>query len=471
MTDRYALPSGVLLGLIVLVATGLRIPGLFSDFWLDEIWTFQIALGMDSPWDVFTKIRHSNNHHLNTLVFFSLGQALNEAGDVGSWVPYRIHSLAAGVASVALAYRIGARHGRAEAAIAAILVTTSYPLIHFSSEARGYALVVFFGLASLLALTDFPRRNPWRQAALFWLCACLGLLSHLMYLHVFAAAGLWMAVELLRREAVGAALLELLRLFAVPLAFGLALYWFDVRLTKIGEGPELDAAEVFVRALSYALGGAPSGPLASLAALTTVLAFGGAITWWLRAGRQEWVFLATVVFVSPALAYWLLEPEVFFVRYFLLTIAFGLLALSAPLARALGERGAVRAVAVVLLGAFLLGNAINTSRLYADGRGDYLETVRLIGASAGQQLPTVGVDHRFRNRAVIRFYNRYLPEDRRLVVVPQADRPDWMLLHRIGALGDVPEALAGNEDRYVLTRVARYSDLSGWHWLVYRRSD
>ena len=33
----------------------------------------------------------------------------------------------------------------------------------------------------------------------------------------------------------------------------------------------------------------------------------------------------------------------------------------------------------------------------------------------------------------------------------------------------VDEALARGEQRYVLERVARYSDLSGWHWLLYRK--
>ena len=51
----------------------------------------------------------------------------------------------------------------------------------------------------------------------------------------------------------------------------------------------------------------------------------------------------------------------------------------------------------------------------------------------------------------------------------QKDHPDWLLLHRIGEIGVVDEALARSEVRYVLERVARYSDLSGWHWLLYRK--
>jgi len=93
----------------------------------------------------------------------------------------------------------------------------------------------------------------------------------------------------------------------------------------------------------------------------------------------------------------------------------------------------------------------------------------VVSDAATTRLPTVGSDHRFRNHNVIRFYNRYLPPDRRLVYQDQDEYPDWLLLHRIGELGPVQETLARDGHRYALVRVAPYSDLSGWHWLLYRR--
>ena len=123
----------------------------------------------------------------------------------------------------------------------------------------------------------------------------------------------------------------------------------------------------------------------------------------------------------------------------------------------------------MLLAAIATGNALNLARFYRDGRGDYLATVEIIAGSATSRLPTVSSDHRFRNHNVIRFYNRYLPPDRRLVYQDQKDYPDWMLLHRIGELGDVDEMIARDDHRYVLERVAPYADLSGWHWLLYRK--
>jgi hypothetical protein len=475
MDGRAAHSASLTLAVLVLVAAALRLPGLFTDFWLDEIWTLKITLGMDSAWDVFTEVRHSNNHHLNTLIFYALG-------DLEHWSLYRIHSLLAGVASVALAFRIGERRGRTEAVVAGVLCATSYLLIHFSSEARGYALVVFFGLASFWLLEGLPgrrqplegRRQPleksrdWRRVALFWICACLGFLSHLMYLHVFAAAVVWMTLRLWR---AGGLLPGLARLFAVPTLFLLFVYWFDVRLTKIGDGPDLEVMEILLRAGSYAIGGPPSGLLATSVALATLVLFGGAVVWWARENRDEWLFLAIVIFVSPAMTFLVMRPEVFFVRYFLFSTVFGLIGVAGPLARGLGRAGVPRIVAGVMIATMLVGNGLNVARFYQRGRGSYLETVRLIAESAGSRLPTVGSDHRFRNHNVIRFYNRYVPVDRRLVYQEQDEYPDWWLAHRIGELGDVAQTRAADGRTYELMRVAPYADLSGWHWLVYRRVD
>ena len=74
MDGRTAYSASFTLAALVLVATALRLPGLFTDFWLDEIWTLKIVLGIDSGWDIFSEVRHSNNHHHTTLIFSGLGE-------------------------------------------------------------------------------------------------------------------------------------------------------------------------------------------------------------------------------------------------------------------------------------------------------------------------------------------------------------------------------------------------------------
>ena len=58
---------------LVALAAALRIPGLLTDFWLDEVWSLEMALAIDSPLQVFTAIRTFNNHHLNSLLLFVIG--------------------------------------------------------------------------------------------------------------------------------------------------------------------------------------------------------------------------------------------------------------------------------------------------------------------------------------------------------------------------------------------------------------
>ncbi len=449
---------------ILLLAVALRLPGLFTDFWLDEIWTLNVASRMSSALDVFTDVRHSNNHHLNTLVFYWLG-------DLQSWSVYRIHSLIAGVASVGLAWKIAARTGRMEAVFASGLCASSYLLIHFSSEARGYSMLLFFALASFWLLQDLDRSTRASRVAGFWLCACLGFLSHLMYLHAFLASAAWMLLRLLQSGAPpGRALLRMLQLFGVPGLFLVGFYLFDIRLTKIGAGPVFDPGEVLVRALSYGFGGPASGPMALAAGAGTAALWTGSIVWLFKRGRPEWLFFAIVIFVSPALVFAVLRPDVFFVRYFLLGTTFGLLAVSGPLAAGWRAGGARRLAVGVALGLILFGNGIDTSRFYRYGRGSYLDAMRFMAESAPERPATVGGDHRFRNRSVIDFYNRYLPPHQQLRYLPQDQLPEWFVQHRIGRLNDPhPVLVDGQGHAYELKRVARYSDLSGWHWLVYRK--
>ena len=89
---------------IILLALTLRLPGCFSDFWLDEIWTLAMTNQMHSPIEIFAEFQHSNNHLLNTLVLYLLG-------DNQDWSIYRIHSQIAGLGLVILTYLIARRDG------------------------------------------------------------------------------------------------------------------------------------------------------------------------------------------------------------------------------------------------------------------------------------------------------------------------------------------------------------------------
>ncbi len=468
----------VLLGLVVLGAL-VRIPPAFGDLWLDEVWTILAAAELRSPLEVFTGFSESNNHHLNTLVAYFLGAGAHP-------VLYRLHSLAAGMASVALAWDIGRFRGRSTAVIAGALVATSYVLIHFSSEARGYALLVFFALATYDAAWRFGRAPGWRSAVTVWVCTPLGFLSHLTYLYVFLATGTWLVIHLFRqsphpREALERALWCL----GVPVASFAALYVALFRHIVIGEADAYTLGTVLVRTLSYAAGGPGAGPWATVIAVLGAGALLASIGWLYRAAGDDWVFYALATIGAPAVVLLALRPEVLAVQYFVANVAFALVAVSL-LAGALWDRGGwVAACVAAVLVLHVGGDAANVWRLSRFGRGAYREGVLYMAEHTPGQVVTITSDHDFRNGMILAYYQRYLPSRKHFQYVPHghqfpveavddaAASPStagaaWMLFHHIGPGHGAERTIADrNGTIYTLAKRLPYADLAGWEWVIY----
>lgn len=458
---------------LVAAALLLRLPGLFTDLWLDELWTLYIVNGFESAAQVFTGFQHSNNHHLNSLFFFVLG-------DRDGGALYRLPSLFAGIGAVPLAWAIARRYGRSAALFAALLTGGSYLMVHFSSEARGYAPVVIFALAAFLAARRYITAPGWAVAALFWLCCALGFLSHLMFIHAFAGFLAWAPWALAARRGEGAgawaaAAGRLARLLVVPCAF-FAVFWYAVvRKMEVGGAPGFTVTGVLVKTLSYAAGGPAQGALAVAVAAVFFILIAWAVALLARRGDDEWIFLAVAVFLAPAAFLLLRRPEALFVRYFLISAAFGYTALGGLACAA--WRHPVRrrrAACLVLLALFLVGNGLNIARFWRDGRGAYRKAVRFMDEHTAGPLITVTADHDFRAWLPLMFYKRFLPEGRDIVYRSLSEAPvqgvDWFIGHRIGPPEEpLPrvEDLSGNE--YALVQTFPYSDLSGCHWYLYRR--
>jgi hypothetical protein len=460
--------SALALAIIVVVGTALRIPGLFTDFWLDEIWTLAIVKTLGSPVEIFTEIRHSNNHYLNTLVFYSLG-------DQAHWVPFRIHSLVSGVGAVALAWLMAARGGALSAILASGATAVSYLLIHYSSEARGYAMAVLFAFVAFLAARSFVERHRWVDAVVLWIAVCLGLLAQLSYVHVLAALGLWVPVALYkRRRSVGEAVARAVQALAVPAIFSVVFYVLELRHMRIGGGPDQNPLGVLIKTLSYAGGGPGAGRLAAIVALATLGILVGAVVWRARQGSDDWVFFAVAIVVSPVALLLLSGSEVLFVRYFVVSVAFGLVIAGMALADLVRGPVAARVAVVSIVGLFVIGNLVNVAGFYRYGRGAYLEGLRLI-ADESPGITTLATDNDFRNGALFAYYRDFLDPRRRVVYVPAQRLPwggsGWFIEHRIGELGEVgPEHTDRYGNTYELRTVLPYSDLSGMHWLIYRRN-
>src|SRR5262245_30249576 len=124
--------SFVVLTLAVVLGALLRAPGLFTELWLDEIRGLSNVKSIGSAIEVVTGIHHDSNHWLTSLWMYALGP------DAPFW-EYRLPSFFAGVAAIICAGWL-AGIARSSRGLAMLLTATSFPLIFYSSEARGYAL-------------------------------------------------------------------------------------------------------------------------------------------------------------------------------------------------------------------------------------------------------------------------------------------------------------------------------------------
>src|SRR2546423_14815001 len=130
MTEAHVGGAGawrawVALAAITLVAAGLRVGGMFTEFWLDEIWSWLLAWDAErspvrSALDVFTRLYHDNNHWLNTIWIRWMGEQ--------PWWGYRLLSLVTGCALVPVTGLIGKRDGRGVGIVAAALTGACYLL-------------------------------------------------------------------------------------------------------------------------------------------------------------------------------------------------------------------------------------------------------------------------------------------------------------------------------------------------------
>jgi hypothetical protein len=452
----------LLTGVVVLAATAVRAAGLSGDLWLDEVWSLSLAAAAASPLDVILTVRHDNNHWLNTLYLYALGP------DRPAYA-YRLLSFAAGVGAVVLAGVIGRRDGPLEGLLTAGLVGGSYLLIHYSSEARGYAPAAFFALAGFALLQRQVGDPRWGRAALFACVAVLGLLSHLTFLYVYAGLLAWTFAVLVRKGDGGPGGAALVAMHAVPLAAAVALYAVNVRHMDIGGGEVRPLAAVVWETVGVAVG-LPGSPVAAAAVAAAAV---GELVAARRDRPGEWVFFAVACLAGPAALLAAGRRDDHYPRYFLVAVPFVLLLLARVLARGFRAGGLIRlACAAAVLGS-VAGNGVRVAEFLRHGRGHYRDALAYcLARTPPGRVITIGGDHDFRNRLVIDYHARSFP-DRAIEYVPR-DRwsdaePVWAYIHDFDAKPRPADWVLGPNGRlYRYAATFRYSGLAGWNWHVYR---
>jgi uncharacterized membrane protein len=216
---------------ITLLGTVLRIIGLDSELWYDEILTLVDYVRKPLPEIVSHYSR--NNHVLYSVLAHVSVKMFGEY----PWT-LRLPAVVFGVACIPALYVLGTVvTSRLEALLAAGLLTVSYHHIWFSQNARGYTALVFCTLISTYFLLRGLRDNKLGWHIAYGCAAALGLYTHLTMGFVLVAqllaslSGL-VATQVndgrlrVRRTAIGFTLAGIISLFLyVPVLMQIHLAW------------------------------------------------------------------------------------------------------------------------------------------------------------------------------------------------------------------------------------------------------
>jgi len=453
---------------VLLIAAGYRLLASLDDFWLDEIWSWLLATRVQSATQIVTQIRHDNNHFLNTWVIYVLGTDR-------PWFWYRLPAVVAGIGTVAMCGVFARRWGRLGVLTAILITGASFPLIQYSSEARGYAYALLFAALGIeLVQQSIDKPRLWADI-LFACCVMLGFLGQLTFAYAYGALVAWSVWCLFRRHGVwssrhGAVLVWQI---LVPLAMLTGLYFVNLRHVAVGGGDEQPLLTVLAQSLSLAVGGPQADPGAALVALAVLVAAGITLVELVRSDSDLWLPLAAGALGLPALVLLLAGPAVLYPRYFLVSMLFLQLLVSWGLVRLFDRARFGKLLYLALLAAMLAGNAASTARLLAVGRGGYQAAVQFMLEHGTDEQLTVGSDHDFRNGLVLEYYFLRSGSPRRLAYFSQGHwpsvGPEWVLWHSQEPTFSPPQTFRDESGQtYSLQAVFPYAGLSGWHWAVYR---
>ena len=169
------------IGATTLVAVALRVAGLRSGLWYDEIAT--LVLSVRHPLgEILTEFPGVNQHPFYSVLAHASIGAFGES----VWA-LRLPACLFGIASVVMVFYFGVMFStRVEAWAAATVLATSYHHIWFSQNARGYTMLGFFVLLSTYSLLRALRDGRPGDYVLYTIAGVTGVYTHLTMALVIA---------------------------------------------------------------------------------------------------------------------------------------------------------------------------------------------------------------------------------------------------------------------------------------------
>jgi hypothetical protein len=440
-----------------------------NSLWLDEIWSLRLAEQAESAIEILTRFRVDNNHLLNTLSLYVTGPGRAP-------LAYRLPAIAAGTLTVIAAGWIGAQRGRVEQWTAMLLVTTSFLLVQYSSEARGYALAILLAFISYESLRRHLETGRPAWGSLFAVAAAGGLLAHPTFAFCYLAAVYWSVTTWLTRPAKWHRLaLSAVLCHALPIASGCLLYFFHLRNVDLGGGPDYSLGEILIEAGSLAVGGPQGGGVALCVSVVFAAGVIIGLRLLMRERSAEWTFFVVAV-ILPVIQAAVARPPFLFARYFLISIAFGLLLCSFALAHLArrGRYGKICYVLILLL--FVSGNLWHTGELVRRGRGQYAKALAYMAAATTSKRTTISSDHNHGIRMLVEFYGREFAPQHEFEYLDMGGDwtegpPDWLIIHqpRVWAVPTPRASYEVEGTGYTFQRTFDCAKLSGWQWHCYRK--
>jgi Dolichyl-phosphate-mannose-protein mannosyltransferase len=453
-----------------IIAVTLRIRAAFNDLWMDEIWSIELVRELHSALGVFTQTHHDNNHYLNSLFIYFFGQR-------GNWLGYRIPSIIAGVGAVVLAWFIGRRQDKATAFFSITLTGFSYVMILYSSEARGYAPLIFFCYLCFLILQSFLERPRWKAACLFSIGAVLGFTAHLTFLIFCSASLIWLCTRLVRRSFPPSQIFKWIAVcYAAPLLYLLALYFVDIRHMQIGGGTPISVLNGYRATLAWTLGGPNLPWLQMITATICGLGLMVGLTILIRQRNDESVFFVAATVVIPLALPFFEHGTLHYVRYFIVMLGFLLLLFGRVLGWLFQSGRAGKIACGLLCSLFVALNAWDVGSLLKYGRGHIAEAIQFMDQTAKQQPVSFGGEQDFRIEFVLGFYWREMMGDKPASYYDHdhwpAEGPEWVIFHKESFALPVPPGKRFTDkfgNWYELVRTFPTAPLSGVHWFIYRK--
>ena len=461
-----------LCGAVFLLAVAIRVRAAMNDLWMDEIWSLELIRQLHSALGVFAQTHHDNNHYLNSLFIYFFGQR-------GNWPGYRVPAVIFGFGAIVLAWFIGARRDKPTAFFSALLVSFSYVMILYSSEARGYAALIFFGFLCFLILDLFFEKPRWQMAALFSLSAVLGLTSHLTFLIFLCASLAWFWTRLFRvKFSIPKVIGWTAACYAAPSLYLLILYFVDLQQLQIGGGTPITVFDGYLAMLAWAFGGPNLPWLQQFTIAVSAAGLLAGIAILIREGTDEWIFFLGVTVVIPLAMPLFEHGTLHYVRYFIVALGFLLLLFGRVLGWLFesGHIGKIVSGAFCLL--FMTINGWDVASLLKYGRGHIAEAVHFMVQNAkDQSVVTFGGEQDFRIQFVLAFYWRELMGDRPAEYYDHdhwpSEGPEWVIFHGESFREPAPPGKRFTDkfgNGFELVRTFPTAPLSGVHWFIYHKT-